>query len=40
MNEHLKKRIPLNYQNLNFHEMRDENGPNLKSVDAEKLKKL
>ena len=32
MNEHLKNRIPLTYQHLNFHEMKDENGPNLKSV--------
>ncbi len=32
MNEYLKNRIPFTYQHLNFHEMRDENGPNLKSV--------
>ncbi len=32
MNEHLKNRIPFTYQHLNFHEMKDENGPNLKSV--------
>ena len=32
MNEHLKKRIPLTNQHLNFQQMKDENGPNLKSV--------
>jgi hypothetical protein len=32
MNEQIKTRIPLAYQHLNFHEMKDENGPNLKSV--------
>ena len=32
MNEHLKNRIPFTYQHLNFHEMKDENGPNLKSA--------
>jgi hypothetical protein len=31
MNEHLKNRIPLTCQHLNFREIKDENGPNLKS---------
>jgi hypothetical protein len=32
MNEHLKSRIPLANQNLNFQQMRNKNGPNLKTV--------
>ena len=32
MNEYLAQRIPVRYQNLNFQQMRDEEGPNLGSV--------
>ena len=32
MNEYLDQRIPIMYQNLNFQQMRNEDGPNLGSV--------